>query len=295
MERVDKRISIIPLLLVVWLVVSGFRFRDARAYYEEGLVNLQAREYVQAIGDFTLAISLKPDFAKAYLQRAIAKQLLGEKMGFVNSERCVDLAQALNLGDEEAARLLMNDCRSECYSLNSPVENPLEVFCLDYSNRHLSVLPKSVGLFPHLVSLNFAHNELKAIDQRALSGRQIMLLDVSHNQLSSVSPFIGQLAYLQELNLSNNRLTALPTELGDLRRLKALYLRGNQLPHLPASIAGCQSLEVLDLSFNQLTELPQEVKRLSRLERLILVGNKFSKEGQQTLRAALPHCRIDFE
>lgn len=295
MERVRKQVSIITLLLGLWLVVSGFRFRDARAYYEEGLVNLQARQYVQAIGDFTLAISLKPDFAEAYLQRAVAKQLLGEKMGFVNSERCVDLAQALSLGHEEAARLLMTDCRGECYSMNSPVENPLEVFCLDYSSGRLSVLPKSVALFPHLVSLNLAHNELKAIDQQALGSPQLMLLDVSSNQLRSVSAFIGQLAYLQELNLSNNRLVTLPTEIGDLSRLKALYLRGNQLSHLPASIADCQSLETLDLSFNQLTELPQEIKRLSHLEHLILVGNKFSKEAQQTIRVALPHCRIEFE
>jgi len=295
MERVYKRISILPLLLAICLVVSGFRFRDARTYYEEGLVNLQAREYVQAIGDFTLAISLKPDFAEAYLQRAIAKQLLGEKMGFVNSERCVDLAQALSLGHEEAAHLLMNDCRGEGYSPNSPIENPQEEFCFGYSNRHLSVLPQSIELFPHLVSLNFAHNELKAIDQRALSGPQLMLLDVSHNQLSSVSSSVGQLAYLQELNLNNNRLTALPAEIGNLHRLKALFLRGNQLRHVPASITGCQSLEMLDLSFNQLTELPEEINRLSRLEHLILVGNKISKEAQQSIQKALPQCHIEFE
>src|SRR6185312_17338388 len=75
-------------LLIIVLVVgaSAFNQPDAKMYYESGMANLNKKDYIQAIGDFTNAISLNPNYADAYYHRAYAKDLLGKKMGFASTE-----------------------------------------------------------------------------------------------------------------------------------------------------------------------------------------------------------------
>jgi len=49
------------------------------AYHTLGVAKAKLDDYTAAIDDFSKAISLKPDFAEAYYNRAIVKMLLGEK------------------------------------------------------------------------------------------------------------------------------------------------------------------------------------------------------------------------
>ncbi len=58
----------------------------------QGLRSLKASQYEDAIGSFTDAITLQPDFAEAFHQRAIARYQAGDTMGAV-----ADLGEAVRL------------------------------------------------------------------------------------------------------------------------------------------------------------------------------------------------------
>jgi tetratricopeptide (TPR) repeat protein len=58
----------------------------------QGLRSLKAQQYDEAIGSFTDAITLQPDFAEAFHQRAIARYQAGDTPGAVT-----DLGEAVRL------------------------------------------------------------------------------------------------------------------------------------------------------------------------------------------------------
>src|SRR6187401_2999416 len=97
-------------LVFIFLVCSGFNQPDAKTFYENALASLNKKDYIQAISEFTNAISLKPDYADAYYHRATAKELLGKKMGFFSSEMCTDLVSAMINGKTEALDKLEKSC-----------------------------------------------------------------------------------------------------------------------------------------------------------------------------------------
>ena len=63
------------------------------AYHTLGVAKAKLDDYVGAVDDFNKTVSLKPDFAKAYHNRAIVKLLLGEKR-----EAKADFKKAEELG-----------------------------------------------------------------------------------------------------------------------------------------------------------------------------------------------------
>src|SRR5881296_2774675 len=88
-----------------WLLLFICSFTsdpDAEALFNSGERNLANKDYIKAIQDFTSAISLKPDFGKAYLQRAKAKMLFHQQLASGGSEFCFDLIQAMQLGEKES-------------------------------------------------------------------------------------------------------------------------------------------------------------------------------------------------
>ncbi len=64
---------------LIALIFSLFSFigDEAMNHYELGMESLKDKHYVQAIGEFTNAISIKRSFGDAYFQRAKSKYLLG--------------------------------------------------------------------------------------------------------------------------------------------------------------------------------------------------------------------------
>jgi len=58
-----------------------------------------------SISDFDKAIELEKDYAKAYLNRGISKQMKRDEDG-----SCSDWERALELGIELAKKYLNNDC-----------------------------------------------------------------------------------------------------------------------------------------------------------------------------------------
>jgi tetratricopeptide (TPR) repeat protein len=58
-----------------------------------------------AISDYTKAIGLDPDYAAAYNNRGVAKELIGDLNG-----ACSDWKKAANLGHTNAAKWVANQC-----------------------------------------------------------------------------------------------------------------------------------------------------------------------------------------
>jgi len=177
-------------LLIIVLVIgfSGFTQPDAKMYYESGMSNLNKKDYIQAIGDFTNAISLNPNYADAYYHRAYAKDLLGKKMGFTSTELCFDLVSAMKLGKVEAIGKLEKTCMGECFDLDAAFQEPDVVLCADFSSKVLADLPAGTEKLVNLVKLNFFNNKATTLSDKYGSLTNLISLDLSSNQITTVSP-----------------------------------------------------------------------------------------------------------
>ncbi len=284
-----------PILILLTLLFSSFAQPDAQNYYESGVKNLKSNDFIKAIGDFTSAISINPKFGDAYYQRALAKDLMGKKMGFVNSELCFDLVQAMKYGNKEAISLLEKTCMGECFNLQSAYVEPELVLCADFSSKVIITMPNGTDNLMNLIKINLFNNKLTKFPEVLTKCDGLMQLDISSNKITDISPNIKNLVFLNEINLNKNQLTNLPYEFGELKNLKSLYIRGNLLKEMPKSIAKLTSLENLDLSINSLTTLPIEISNLKKLKTLSLVGNPISKKDQKLIQALLPTCKIFFD
>ncbi|HSZ25069.1 MAG TPA: leucine-rich repeat domain-containing protein [Cytophagaceae bacterium] len=289
-----KRIVIV-FLAFTFMICSGFNQPDAKTFYENALTSLNKKDYIQAISEFTNAISLKPDFADAYYHRATAKELLGKKMGFFSSEMCSDLVSAMINGKLEALDKLEKSCMGECFDLDAAFLEPEIVYCADFSSKILKDLPAGSEKLAFLVKLNFFNNKLTTLSEKFASLDRLISLDLSSNQITTIPALAGKMIRLRELNLNKNQIASLPYEFGNLKQLKLLNMRQNSLTTFPKSIATLSSLETLDLAFNKLTSMPIEIANLKTLKTLILVGNEISIAEQKKIKALLPNTTIHFE
>lgn len=283
------------LLVAVFLLSTGFTQPDAQGYFESGVKCIKSKDYIKAIGDFTNAVSMRVNFAEAYLQRAKAKILLGEQMGFTNSESCADLVMAMRYNNKEAIELIEKTCMGECYDNRSAFIEPEIVFCGDFSNKVLNDLPAETSQLTNLVKLNLFNNKLTRLSEKFGPLYTLVSLDISSNKIVEVSSEISKLSSLKELNLNKNLIKELPYEFGNMDALKFLYLRSNMLTELPKSVARLKNLETLDLSLNKLTALPLEIANLKNLKTLNLVGNDIPKSKQAIITSLLPNTKIYFE
>jgi hypothetical protein len=282
-------------LILIFIVSSGFNQPDAKTFYENALTSLNKKDYIQAISEFTNAISLKPDYADAYYHRATAKELLGKKMGFFSSEMCSDLVSAMINGKVEALDKLEKSCMGECFDLDAAFVEPEVVYCADFSSKMLKDLPAGSEKLAFLVKLNFFNNKLTTLPEKFGTLDRLISLDLSSNQITSVPSLIGKITRLRDLNVSKNQIASLPYEFGNLKQLKLLNMRQNGLTTFPKSVATLSSLETLDLAFNKLTSMPLEVANLKNLKTLILVGNEIPVSEQKKIKALLPNTTINFE
>ena len=283
------------IVLLVLLFSSFSQAPDAQTFYEDGINDLQNKNYVQAISDFTKALSAKPDFGAAYLQRAIAKHELAVMAGYESVELCADLAQALNLGEDAAAGYIREYCQNECYKLEMAFFEPELVFCADFSSKILYDLPEGAYYkLINLTKLNLFNNKFTEISDNFIDLNLLISLDLSSNRLTEVQPIIGKLIYLEELKLNKNQITDLSSEIGKLKKLKTLHLKGNKLVRLPKEFAELANLEYLDLSANILKSMPEDLSQLNNLKTLLLMGNDIGKKEQKRIQTALPNCTIYF-
>ncbi len=262
--------------------------QNANDYYVLGLEKMKKGQYMEAIGDFTAAISLEERFADAYLQRAFAKQFFAKQASYISNEYCSDLVQALRWGKKEAAALISQSCMGECLDLNYVVE-PENTYCVYLRGKKLQELPALLGTLENLVSIDAAENQILNIaNTQPLEG--LLYIDLSHNQLKAWPAL--QAAQLEELNLSYNQIAAL--QLQGYTQLKALYLAHNRLKMLP-DMQKLKQLQYLDVSYNQIDVLPASLKELPQLRYLRLTGNPLSDEQKALILEQLPHCKIVFD
>lgn len=268
---------------------------DAQAYFDAGVKNIKGKEYVKAIGDFTNALSIRVSYADAYFQRAKAKTLLGEEMGFVNSEACSDYVQAMRYGHKEASTLLRNQCMNECFDTRTAFLEPEMVYCADFGSKVLTEIPVNTPLLTNLVRLSLFNNKFTKYPESISNLYTLVSLDLSANKLTEIPASISKLTNLKEVNLSKNFLVDLPYEFGNLQDLTFLNLRSNMLVEIPKSISRLKALETLDLSLNKLTGVPMELTLLKNLKTLNLVGNDIPKNKQEIISKLLPNTKIYFE
>ncbi|MDR1640687.1 MAG: leucine-rich repeat domain-containing protein [Clostridiales bacterium] len=140
----------------------------------------------------------------------------------------------------------------------------------------------------------------------------LRVLDLKSNNINDVS-ILTSIKNLDTLYLDSNPLTDI-SSLGDverlgtlslngnpqmdfsgiskLKRLKVLYLKENNIKDISV-FSKLASLESLDLSGNAINEVG-ELANLAKLKYLDLSGNPIPKTQVESLKKALPDCRIYF-
>ncbi|MCH8317283.1 MAG: leucine-rich repeat domain-containing protein [Bacteroidetes bacterium] len=283
------------LVIIINIALESIAQSDkSKTFYTSGISKLNSKDFIQAIAAFTSAIGLKPDFADAYYQRARAKKLLAESVGFHNNEPCYDLVEALTFGNTAAFTMLESECMSECFHLKSAFFEPEIVFCADFSSKILYGLPENSKKMINILKLNLYNNKLAQFPEAISNFKNLIFMDISSNKLTSLSQAIGNNTKLKGLNLNKNQLTTLPDGIGKLKHLQHLFLRNNNLKNIPAAIGNLHSLVELDLAFNELTSMPGEIVTLKKLTTLNLVGNPLNHVEKKKIKDSLPGCTIYF-
>lgn len=224
-----KKTTPIVFAAFLWLGIAATP-PPADEPYQAGVAKLEQQQFLAAIGSFTEAVSLNPNHADAYLQRANAKKMLAQQQGYTDTEHYADLLQAARLGKAQALAAISDGFAGACVSgLHTDLKAD-EVFCLDISGANMKTVPAQVAGFTDLVRLNVSGNRLANLDAVFASNQSLVFLDARQNKIRNLSANVAKLRFLRELNLSDNELSALPTEIAQLKNLEILNLSGNLIP-----------------------------------------------------------------
>lgn len=203
---------------------------SADEFYETGLAKLEQGQFLAAIGNFTEAVSLNPNHADAYLQRANAKEWLAQQQGYTATEHYADLLKAARLGKTQALTTISEGFAGECVTELQADLQVEEVFCLDISGTDMKTIPVQVGSFTDLIRLNVSNNRLTELNGIFARNQSMLFLDARQNKIRNLSAGIRNLSFLRELDLSENELETLPSEMAQLKNLRILNLSGNMIP-----------------------------------------------------------------
>ena len=77
----------------------------AEVYSGKGYDKAKAFDHFGAISDYTKAIGFYPNYAKAYHNRSISKEGLGDLIG-----ACADAKKAINLGINNSIKWVASNC-----------------------------------------------------------------------------------------------------------------------------------------------------------------------------------------
>lgn len=281
-------------LIVAIAFAFAFTSDQAEIYYQKGLENLYGHQYIDAIGDFTSAISLKRDFGDAYFQRAKSKDLLGKQAGFFSTDLCYDLISAIKYGNDSAKEMLMEKSTVQCHNVKSIQHEPDLVFCADFSSSVLSEMPEGSDKMHFISFINLFDNHFTTVPKEVLDFKYLLHLDISSNDLITLPAEINKLKWLSELNLNKNKISNLPNSLFELKNLKQLYIRHNEITSIPEQITALKNLEELDLGLNNIKTLPDAIKKLPKLKKLVLVGNPMSEAYVKQIQKEMPNTKVFF-
>ncbi|MGL1888299.1 MAG: hypothetical protein OCD76_17420 [Reichenbachiella sp.] len=132
----------------------------------------------------------------------------------------------------------------------------------------------------------------KTLKRALKSSDTSVALDISNQNLTSLPTEVADVKNLTFINLKGNKLTELPDFLYNNQNLKTLLLYRNNGLSLAPAIKNLTGLEILEIIGCNMIELPSEIYELQNLKRMAIGGNQFTTEQVNSLKAALPNCRI---
>jgi hypothetical protein len=161
------------------------------------------------------------------------------------------------------------------------------------SSWGLETLPRNLENFRNLDELRLERCDIVLLPPEIGTLSRLRRLDLESNGIAELPPEVGNLKKLEFLDVRSNRLTSLPGSIGDLTRLKKLLASDNKISSLPATMKHLENLEFLALDGTQINDNDLEhLKALGNLKHLLIYRTKVTKEGVESLRQALPGCRI---
>jgi hypothetical protein len=155
----------------------------------------------------------------------------------------------------------------------------IEVILLDQLSIHS--LPKEIGLFTGLKTLNCEDNYLSSLPNEINNLQNLEILRLSDNCFETFPPQITNLSNLQTLNFCNSEIKTIPIEFFQrMHHLEELYLGACDLSEIPREIENLTNLRRLGVERNpRLRNLPIEIHNLNRLEYLGVSEHTAIPEG----------------
>ncbi|GAM25402.1 hypothetical protein SAMD00019534_085770, partial [Acytostelium subglobosum LB1] len=197
----------------------------------------------------------------------------------------------------------------------------LTILILD--TNKITVIPRTITLFPNLIELSISSNLLTDIPEYLCELTMLQSLRIGQNPFPSFPLNVCKLTSLTELYFESNNIDTLPQDILHLTRLKVLSLEENRFTsipeYLPATIERLNlsgndisfiesgtlpmslltNLTVLNLSENQLTKIDDSFVLLSNLKTLLLDCNMITHlpgnvvQGWQALSSLnIPHNEL---
>lgn len=179
-------------------------------------------------------------------------------------------------------------------------EDPLRVYYLDLKQKDISVFPKEVLRFEHLIHLNLAHNSIRNLDGIDLSMMtdleeiilydnklrifpyetldqvpNLKILDIGENDIKALEAPLSKLRYLEKLDLSGNRIATIDQDIV-LPYLASIKLERNYLHEFPVFLLKAKKLSHLNVYGNQLKTIPESLNTFSKLNYLNIGDNPIS-------------------
>lgn len=150
------------------------------------------------------------------------------------------------------------------------------------------------------ININLNSNHIQALPEGFENLNDLTFLIICNLPKGSSFDFNGAINVLakmpniEEIYFMNNGkgLTSIPASIGEMHNLKRLSFFRNALTSLPEELGNLDSLKELSLELNQLAKLPSSMTKLKNLEKLQLDKNPISDAELNSLREALPKCKI---
>ncbi len=267
---------------------------EPTAHLVKGKNYLQSKEYIEALNEFTTAVSINPNYAEAYYYRALAKDMMGKEGGFIVQDICVDLILAVENGYTSALPMLRDKSDQFCFNLKAAsAASPDAIYCADFSSSVLSEMPKFFFDMILLTNLKLFNNRFEAFPDLT-SSKYLVHLDLGSNSIASIPEHVFKLQWLSHLNLTRNKISSVSASISNLKYLNELIVRENYLEQLPIAFAQLKTLETLDMSFNRFKTIPECLEQMTGLKTLVLTGNPLTEGQVNELKRKLKSTRIYF-
>ncbi|KAI5862212.1 PP2C-domain-containing protein [Durotheca rogersii] len=137
---------------------------------------------------------------------------------------------------------------------------------LNLANNRLNHLPKEIGAFNLLRSLNISSNFLDKFPVFLCDLEGIVDIDISFNSISSLPDEIGRLRTMEKFVVTNNRLAgSLPSTLSDLINLRELDIKYNALTTINV-LSDLPKLEIVSADHNAISQFVGSFERVRSLK-----------------------------